>query len=284
MRELLPARDRGLSPRRQDRAQPDLAQLVVSQRTSPPTARPFSSTNRTSSRMGVYLRKLDGSPAVRIGEGDAVGFSPDGRWALSTSEARRTASSRSCRPEPESRRQLAEDRHRRPGGDLVSGRAPDPHLGQRAGTRLPALRPGHPGRQAPRHHPGGRQLPLPRRLPGRKVGRGDGTGPPDRHLPDRARRAPRRARASSPTDIPLRWTPDGTSIFVYRPSAPPLRVETVDVKTGQPHALEGAPAARSVRRRAGRPDPDRAGREVLRLLLPARARRALPRDRAALSA
>jgi WD40 repeat protein len=36
-----------------------------------------------------------------------------------------------------------------------------------------------------------------------------------------------------PVDIPLRWTPDGTSIFVYRPSAPPLRVEKVDVKTGR---------------------------------------------------
>ena len=34
-------------------------------------------------------------------------------------------------------------------------------------------------------------------------------------------------------DIPLRWTADGASIFVYRPSAPPLRVEKVDVKTGR---------------------------------------------------
>ncbi len=33
--------------------------------------------------IGVYLRKLDGSPAVRIGEGGAYGFSPDGHWALS---------------------------------------------------------------------------------------------------------------------------------------------------------------------------------------------------------
>jgi Tol biopolymer transport system component len=30
-----------------------------------------------------YLRKLDGSPAVRIGEGGSWGFSPDGRWVLS---------------------------------------------------------------------------------------------------------------------------------------------------------------------------------------------------------
>ena len=34
------------------------------------------------------------------------------------------------------------------------------------------------------------------------------------------------------SDIPLRWA-DATSIFVYRPSAPPLRVEKVDVQTGR---------------------------------------------------
>lgn len=30
----------------------------------------------------VYLRKTDGSPAVRLGEGNATGLSPDGKWAL----------------------------------------------------------------------------------------------------------------------------------------------------------------------------------------------------------
>ena len=31
---------------------------------------------------GVYLRKTDGSPAVRLGDGFGVAISPDGRWAL----------------------------------------------------------------------------------------------------------------------------------------------------------------------------------------------------------
>jgi hypothetical protein len=31
----------------------------------------------------------------------------------------------------------------------------------------------------------------------------------------------------------LKWTKDGKAIFVYRASAPPLRVETVDVTTGR---------------------------------------------------
>jgi Tol biopolymer transport system component len=30
----------------------------------------------------VYLRKTDGSPAVRLGEGHAIALSPDGKWAL----------------------------------------------------------------------------------------------------------------------------------------------------------------------------------------------------------
>jgi Tol biopolymer transport system component len=32
----------------------------------------------------VYLRKTDGSPAVRLGEGDALALSPDGKWVLAT--------------------------------------------------------------------------------------------------------------------------------------------------------------------------------------------------------
>jgi eukaryotic-like serine/threonine-protein kinase len=32
---------------------------------------------------GVYIRETDGSAAVRLGEGTAVAFSPDGRWVLS---------------------------------------------------------------------------------------------------------------------------------------------------------------------------------------------------------
>jgi Tol biopolymer transport system component len=37
------------------------------------------------SHQGVYLRKTDGSPAVRLGDGTACGISPDGRWVLSLS-------------------------------------------------------------------------------------------------------------------------------------------------------------------------------------------------------
>jgi dipeptidyl aminopeptidase/acylaminoacyl peptidase len=32
---------------------------------------------------GIYIRKTDGSPAVRLGEGTSEALSPDGRWVLS---------------------------------------------------------------------------------------------------------------------------------------------------------------------------------------------------------
>lgn len=40
---------------------------------------------------GVYLRGLDGSPAVRLGEGTSEALSPDGRWVLSIPRDRKPA-------------------------------------------------------------------------------------------------------------------------------------------------------------------------------------------------
>ena len=43
----------------------------------------FSETGEAGgTRYGVYLRPMDGSPAVRLGDGRAVALSPDGKWAL----------------------------------------------------------------------------------------------------------------------------------------------------------------------------------------------------------
>ena len=40
------------------------------------------------SQGAVYLRKTDGSPAVRLGTGGALAFSPDGKWALTMARSR----------------------------------------------------------------------------------------------------------------------------------------------------------------------------------------------------
>ena len=36
------------------------------------------------SEYGVFLRRMDGSPALRLGDGDAAALSPDGRWAITS--------------------------------------------------------------------------------------------------------------------------------------------------------------------------------------------------------
>ncbi len=36
----------------------------------------------SNSNYSVYVRKTDGSPAIRLGDGDPLGFSPDGRWLV----------------------------------------------------------------------------------------------------------------------------------------------------------------------------------------------------------
>jgi len=43
----------------------------------------FTESGAGSPTESAYLRKTDGSPAVRLGDGYAFGLSPDGRWALS---------------------------------------------------------------------------------------------------------------------------------------------------------------------------------------------------------
>jgi Tol biopolymer transport system component len=42
----------------------------------------FSEASNRAARSGVYVRRTDGSPAVRLGDGDPMSLSPDGKWAL----------------------------------------------------------------------------------------------------------------------------------------------------------------------------------------------------------
>ena len=182
--------------------------------------------------LGIYLRKLDGSAAVRIGEGNAVGFSPDGHWALSIKElengqftllptgagepkelVKTGIACQSATYFPDGRR------------ILISGN--EPGHGSRlfiqdiAGGKPRAITPeGVSFTFAAALTPDGKSVVA--------------TGP-DRRLaiypiePGEPRPLP----GQDPEDVPLRWTPDGSALFVYRPSAPPLRVETIDVKTGR---------------------------------------------------
>jgi eukaryotic-like serine/threonine-protein kinase len=181
---------------------------------------------------GVYLRKLDASPAVRIGDGAAWGFSPDGRWVLN------------FRQDGESSRIVL-----LPTGPGEPRPLPKANIRPQAATWFPDGRrilfsgnePGHGSRLFVQDIPDGKPRPITPEGVGIRfdVVSPDGkwvvTTGTDRRIalypiePGEPRVVP----GMEPDDIPLRWTTDGGSIFVYRPSAPPLRIEKVDVKTGR---------------------------------------------------
>jgi hypothetical protein len=181
--------------------------------------------------MGAYLRKLDGSPAVRIGDGVVFGLSPDGRWALSSRDLasgqftllptgagepkelpKNGINCQSAAWFADGRRILLSGSEKGHGSRLfvqdLSGGSPRAITPEGISFIFPAVA------------PDGKSV----------VARG-----PDRRIaiypiePGEPRAVP----GLEPEDVPLRWTADGGSIFVYRPTAPPLRVETVDVRTGR---------------------------------------------------
>ena len=180
---------------------------------------------------GVYLRKLDGSPAVRIGDGGAWGFSPDGRWALTV---RRDGPGSLITLLPTG----AGEPRTLPKSDILAGAAtwfPD-------GRRIlfSGNEPGHGSRLFVQDISDGKPRPITPEGVGIRfdVISPDGkwivaTGTDRRiALYPTEPGEPRVVPGTEPDDIPLRWTADGNSIYVYRPSAPPLRIEKVDVKTG----------------------------------------------------
>jgi Tol biopolymer transport system component len=181
---------------------------------------------------GVYLRKLDGSAAVRLGDGGAWGFSPDGRWVLSL---RRDGASGQFillptgagepRPIPKSdiNYQTATwfpDGRR----ILISGNEP----GHRSRLFIQDISDGKPRPITPE----GVSFRFDVVSPDGKAVVATGTDSRIAIYPIEPGE-PRAVPGLELDDIPLRWTADGASIFVYRPSALPLRVEKVDVKTGR---------------------------------------------------
>jgi dipeptidyl aminopeptidase/acylaminoacyl peptidase len=181
--------------------------------------------------MLIYLRKLDGSPAVRIGEGQAHGFSPDGHWALSSRDLqsgqftllptgagepkelpKNGLNCQSATWFPDGRR------------ILISGNEP----GHGSRLFIQDISSGKPRAITPE---GVRFIFSTLAPDGKSVA---ATGPDRRTAiypiePGEPRPVP----GLEPDDIALRWTADGSAIFVYRPGAPPLRVDIVDVKTGR---------------------------------------------------
>ena len=181
---------------------------------------------------GLFLRRTDGAPPVRLGDGRGLGLSPDGKWVLATlavdgatelvllptgaGETRRVG-----RPAV-----VAQGAAFLPGGErvVISGHTPS------AGGRLftydlatSALSPISPegvtSYFAAMVSPDGRQA--------------FATGPDGKlTLYPIEGGEPRVVPGTSKDDIAIRWTADGQALYVLSRPALPARVERVDVATG----------------------------------------------------
>ncbi|HYX21240.1 MAG TPA: WD40 repeat domain-containing serine/threonine protein kinase [Thermoanaerobaculia bacterium] len=179
----------------------------------------------------VYLRRLDGSPAVRLGEGSAYGLSPDGGWALTVpalaSDHLVLLPTGTGEPRPMPKTNL-----RYQWGDWF----PD---GKR--VLVVANEPGHGARLWVQELPDGKPRAI---SPEGVSGQFRGVSPDGKRVavngPDgritiypvdagEARVVP----GVDATDQALRWTADGRSLYVWHSTAPPGRIDLVDIATGQ---------------------------------------------------
>ncbi|HEY7368883.1 MAG TPA: protein kinase [Thermoanaerobaculia bacterium] len=181
---------------------------------------------------GVFLRRTDGSPAVRLGNGQGTAISPDGRWVLSILPGR-TTELRVLPTGPGDARALPNgdvERHHwarfLPHGDgvLISANA----RGEAA--RRIYVQDLKGGRPRPVTPPGIAFL-----LPVPPDGRHVCTAGPDGKvvLYPLDGSPPRELPGLKAFDIPLAWTADGSAVWVRRAGSDPVALDRVDVATGR---------------------------------------------------
>jgi serine/threonine protein kinase/WD40 repeat protein len=179
---------------------------------------------------GIYTRTLEGSPAVRLGDGTSFALSPDGRWALAT-------------------RQSARDLALLPTGPGEPRPLPATSVACQWASFFPDGRrilifgsePGRGPRLFVQDLPDGK----PRAITPEGVsflfhtispdGKSVAAKGPDGRLAIYPTESgePRRVAGLDPEDIPIRWTPDARSLYVWRPSEPPGRIDLVELETGK---------------------------------------------------
>jgi Tol biopolymer transport system component/predicted Ser/Thr protein kinase len=180
----------------------------------------------------IYLRGTDGSPAVRLGSGQALGLSPDGKWALAVVSAGQ-----------------AEDLVLLPTGAGEPRTVPRSSITYQWGSWLPD---GH-GAVVCGHEPGhGNRLYVLDLSTGRsRAVSPEGIGAYNwRGVAPDGRVAVALATDGRPTlypidggdarsipgvalgDVPIRWSADGRSLYVARGLGVPARVDLLDVSTG----------------------------------------------------
>jgi Tol biopolymer transport system component len=178
-----------------------------------------------------YLRQTDGSPAVRLAEGSAWALSPDGRWILSTPGT--TADEVVLLPtragEPKKLRGARMNY-------VEANWCPDGKHFVFSGNEE-----GHGVRLFVRDLEGGKPVPI---SPEGTYGLAFSISPdsqmvaavgPDQkgYLYPTGGGTPRPLPALSQGELPITWSSDGRSLFVYHPSEMPTKVYRLDLSTAQ---------------------------------------------------
>ena len=183
---------------------------------------------------GIYLRPLDGSAAaVKLGDGASFGLSPDGRFALTA--PKQTGTQLALLPTgPGESKLLAQSNVTTqaaavfPDGRriLVAGNEP----GRGIRLYVQDLPDGKPRAFTPEGVSTARTI-SPISPDGKLVA---AYGPDGKlALYPTEPGEPRPVPGAAPEDVPLRWTADGRSIYMFRQSAPPGKIELLDVSTGR---------------------------------------------------
>jgi Tol biopolymer transport system component len=180
----------------------------------------------------IYVRGTDGSPAVRLGEGQSLALSPDGKWALARTFAA-SASGLVMLPLGAGEPRVLSP----PGIELTAGQFfPD---GRR--LLLCGHEAGRPSRLFTVELPDG--TPKAISSEGVSMLRWSALSPDGRSVvargPDGALGLyptqggePRRLAGATLDDVPLRWAGDGKGLYVQRGTGVPARVDVVDLASG----------------------------------------------------
>jgi Tol biopolymer transport system component/predicted Ser/Thr protein kinase len=181
-------------------------------------------------KYAVYIRKTDGSPAIRLGDGSGMALSPDGKWAL----ARQNSSPGTLALLPTG---VGETKPIRADGLNHTGAAwlPDgDHI------VFSGIEPGHGARLYVESLTDGK----PKAISGEGIGavpvlspQGDfvaNTGPDRKiYVYPIAGGEPRPVPGVEPSEIPTGWSADGREVFVILRGDIPARVFRVDIATGK---------------------------------------------------
>jgi eukaryotic-like serine/threonine-protein kinase len=189
----------------------------------------------------AYLRKTDGSPAVRLGEGVPCGLSPDGKWALSTLFTPPqimllpTGAGEAKRLERGAIEQYAY---------ATAGWFPD---GKRVAFQ--AREPGHGWRYYIQDLEGGNPHPFTPEGITTGVSNAMLISPDGKFVvavdaeqkaflyPVEGSLGPRPILGLDPEDVAIRWSADGRSLIVFRTEEMPIKVYRLDPSTGHKELL-----------------------------------------------